>query len=103
MTFFGYADFSGIRSLNVKLSVDSFDIAHQHLAVFSRQVKRLAGGYFRNGIPLDLYFAREFGFQGESLAIRIDDAACQSVAILQNDLVSEKLRAEEHHDAHNKQ
>ena len=44
---------------------------------------------FLNGIPLDLNFTREIGFQGHSFTIRIYDRARQPIAVFQADLVGQ--------------
>ena len=66
-----------------------WDIAGEHSAVVGCNVYRLTRRDFLNGIPLDLNFTREIGFQGHSFTIRIYDRARQPIAVFQADLVGQ--------------
>ena len=83
---------AGIFRRDVEFSVGGSNHAHQHLPIFQSDVQRIRGGDCRDRVPRNGDLAGEFGFQDEILAVVLDDAAGEPVAILHGYLIGQKNR-----------
>ena len=84
----GHLDVPGGFGRHLDLPVAAGDRANHRLAFFERNMQRLLRFDVLNGRPLHGYFAGKFSLHDERLVVGRLDGARQTIAILQNDLIS---------------